>query len=82
MSRFAQSISDLKGQKVRFYLGGGDRGYIQGPVVNVEENYIYIEKDGEIRGTMHTISINADHVRFSSRPMPASTSTASPATMS
>ena len=64
MSRFAQAIADLKGEKVRFYLGGGDRGYVQGPVMEIEENYIYLEKPGEIRGTMHTIAINADHVLF------------------
>ena len=64
MSNFADAVSALKGEKVRFYLGGGDRGFVQGPVKKVEGNYIHIEKQGEIRGTMHTIVINADTVRY------------------
>ncbi|NJN14697.1 MAG: hypothetical protein HC813_03550 [Planctomycetes bacterium] len=58
------SVDALQGKKVRFFLGGGDRGWIQGPVKSVEGNLIYIEKDGEIRGTMHAITINADFVRY------------------
>ncbi|MHC4550902.1 MAG: hypothetical protein ACYTEZ_19275 [Planctomycetota bacterium] len=64
MSKFAESLAGLEGKKVRFYLGGGDRGYVQGPVKKVSDNYIFIEKEGEIRGTMHTITINADDVRY------------------
>jgi phosphoribosylglycinamide formyltransferase-1 len=62
--RFYEALSKLGGLKVRFYVGGGERGYIQGPVVKVEGNLIYIEKQGPIRGTMQTISINADQVRY------------------
>jgi hypothetical protein len=64
MSKFAESVAALEGQKVRFYLGGGDAGFVQGPVKSVDGNRIYIEKEGEIRGTMHTITINADDVRY------------------
>jgi len=64
MTQYAAAISKLGGQKVRFYVGGGDRGYIQGPVVRVDGNLIYIEKEGEIRGTLHTITICADAVRY------------------
>jgi len=61
---FREALEKLAGQKVRFYLGGGDRGYVQGPVAKVEGNFIYIEKDGPIRGTIQTISINADFVHY------------------
>ena len=61
---FAAAVAKLAGLKVRFFVGGGERGYIQGPVVKVDGNLIYIEKQGQIRGTMQTISINADSVRF------------------
>jgi hypothetical protein len=64
MSRFAEALSELEGKKVRFYLGGGQGGYVQGPVKKVDGNLIYIEKEGEIRGTMHTITIHADSIRF------------------
>ena len=64
MSQFHQSLADLKGKKARFYVGGGDRGFVQGPVERVDGNLIYIQKQGEIRGTMHTITINADTVRY------------------
>ena len=64
MSRFADSIKDLQGKKVRFFLGGGAQGYIQGPVMKVEDDLIYIEKEGEIRGTQHVITIHAAAVRF------------------
>jgi hypothetical protein len=61
---FLDAISKLPGQKVRFYVGGGERGYIQGPVAKVEGNLVYIEKEGPIRGTIQTISINADFVHY------------------
>lgn len=61
---FREAVARLAGQKVRFYLGGGERGYIQGPVVKVEGNFLYIEKEGPIRGTIQTISINADYVHY------------------
>lgn len=64
MSRFFESIAELPGKKVRFYLGGGERGIIQGPVKSVDGNLIFIEKEGEIRGTMHTITLNVDAVRY------------------
>ena len=63
-SEFEKSIAQLATKKVRFYVGGGDRGYVQGPVKKVEGDLIYIEKEGEIRGTMHTISIRTTAVRF------------------
>lgn len=64
MSKFLEAIGGLAGEKVRFYTGGGDRGYIQGPVKKVEGDLIYIEKEGEIRGTVHTITVHADSVRY------------------
>jgi len=64
MSKFTNAIEGLAGKKVRFYVGGGDKGIIQGPVDRVEGNMIYIAKEGEIRGTIHTITINADAVRY------------------
>lgn len=64
MSKFSNAIDELKGKKVRFYVGGGKEGFVQGRVERVDGNLIYIQKEGEIRGTMHTISINADAVRF------------------
>jgi len=64
MSNFGESINKLQGQKVRFYLGGGDRGFVQGPIVRVEGDLIYIEKQGEIRGTLHTITINASNILY------------------
>jgi hypothetical protein len=63
-SQFREALLKLVGQKARFYLGGGERGYIQGPVVRVDGNFLYIEKDGPIRGTIQTISINADFVHY------------------
>jgi len=64
MSNFGESITKLQGQKVRFYLGGGDRGFVQGPVTRVEGDLIYIEKQGEIRGTLHTITISAANILY------------------
>jgi len=64
MSKFYDAISALQGQKVRFYLGGGERGFVQGPVTRVEDDLVFIEKEGEIRGTLHTITIHATQVRF------------------
>jgi hypothetical protein len=64
MSKFAEAIAALEGKKVRFYCGGGPIGQIQGPVKKVEGNLNYIEKEGEIRGTRHTITINAESVRY------------------
>ncbi|MGH7163517.1 MAG: hypothetical protein ACREID_08530 [Planctomycetota bacterium] len=64
MSKFNTALSELAGKKVRFYLGGGDRGVVQGPVDRVDGNLIFIQKEGEIRGTLHTITINADLVRY------------------
>ena len=61
---FASAVAKLQGLKVRFFVGGGERGYVQGPVVKVDGNLIYIEKQGQIRGTMQTITINVDAVRF------------------
>jgi hypothetical protein len=61
---FREALGRLAGQKVRFYLGGGERGYVQGPVVKVDGNFLYIEKEGPIRGTIQTISINADYVHY------------------
>ena len=63
-SRFTEALAKLPGQKVRFYMGGGERGYLQGPVVRVDGNYIYIEKEGPIRGTIQTITINADFIHY------------------
>jgi hypothetical protein len=62
--RFAEAVAKLAGHKVRLYVGGGERGYLQGPVVKVDGNLIYIEKEGPIRGTRQTITINADTVRY------------------
>ncbi len=64
MSKFFESLAELQGKKVRFYTGGGEPGIIQGPVTKVDGNLIFIEKDGDIRGTMHTITVNADTVLF------------------
>jgi hypothetical protein len=64
MSKFTNAIEQLSGKKVRFYVGGGDKGFVQGPVERVDGNMIFISKEGEIRGTIHTITINADAVRF------------------
>jgi len=64
MSKFAETLAGLAGKKVRFYVGGGERGFIQGPVKKVDGDRITIEKEGEIRGTMHTISIKAGDVRY------------------
>jgi folate-dependent phosphoribosylglycinamide formyltransferase PurN len=63
-NRFAEAIRGLTGVKARFYVGGGERGYFQGPVVKVDGNLIYIEKQGPIRGTIQTITINADYVVY------------------
>lgn len=64
LSRFTEALAKLPGQKVRFYMGGGERGYLQGPVVRVDGNFLYIEKEGPIRGTIQTISINADFIVY------------------
>ena len=64
MSKFVSALSELQGKKVRFYVGGGEKGYVQGPVERVDGNLIYILKEGEIRGTMHAITVNADEVRY------------------
>ena len=64
MSKFLEATGELKGKKVRFFLGGGERGLVQGPVIRVDGDLIYIEKEGEIRGTMHTITVNANYVRY------------------
>lgn len=64
MSRFASALKDLEGRKVRFYVGGGAQGYIQGPVIRVEDDLIYIEKEGEIRGTQHVITLHSAAVRY------------------
>jgi len=64
MSQFSESVAELAGKKVRFYVGGGDIGYIQGPVSRVEGDLVFIEKEGEIRGTLHTITINAATIRY------------------
>ena len=63
-SNFFKAIQALPGKKVRFYTGGGDRGFIQGPVMKVEGDMIYVEKEGEIRGTVHTLTISALAVRY------------------
>ena len=63
-SDFYKAIQTLAGKKVRFYTGGGDRGFVQGPVVRVEGDMIYVEKEGEIRGTVHTLTIHAGSVRY------------------
>jgi hypothetical protein len=63
-NRFLEELKRLPGQKVRFYMGGGERGYLQGPVVKVDGNFIYIEKEGPIRGTIQTISLNAHYVVY------------------
>jgi hypothetical protein len=64
MSKFLDSIRALTGKKVRFFVGGGEKGFVQGPVVRVDDTLIYIEKEGEIRGTVHTISLDATSVRY------------------
>ena len=64
MSKFVSSLSELQGKKVRFFVGGGEKGYVQGPVERVDGNMIYILKEGEIRGTMHAITVNADEIRY------------------
>jgi hypothetical protein len=64
MSKFAELLAGLAGKKVRFFLGGGEKGFVQGPVKSVDGDLIVIEKEGEIRGTMHTISIKASEVRY------------------
>jgi len=64
MSRFASAMKDLEGKKVRFFVGGGTHGYVQGPVVKVDDDLIFIEKEGEIRGTQHIITIHATAVRY------------------
>ena len=63
-SRFLEAVKGLAGKKVRFYTGGGDRGYVQGPVKRVDGDLIYIEKEGEIRGTLNTLTIHASAVRY------------------
>ena len=63
-SQFLQSIRDLAGEKVRFYTGGGERGFVQGPVAKVDGDLIYVEKQGDIRGTLQTLTIRASAVRY------------------
>jgi hypothetical protein len=64
VSNYLASFAELAGKKVRFYTGGGDRGLVQGPVVKVEGDMVVIEKEGEIRGTLHTITVNAANVLY------------------
>ncbi len=64
MSKFAEAVAGLTGKKVRFYLGGGERGYVQGPIGKVDGNLIFIEKEGQIRGTIQTMTINADMIHY------------------
>jgi len=64
VSKYLESFAVLAGKKVRFYTGGGDRGLVQGPVVRVDGDIVFIEKEGEIRGTLHTITINAGAVLY------------------
>ena len=64
MSKYLEAVGALKGKKVRIYTGGGDRGMVQGPVIRVDGDLLYIEKEGEIRGTMHTITVNANAIRY------------------
>ncbi|MHC4931095.1 MAG: hypothetical protein ACYTGV_02765 [Planctomycetota bacterium] len=64
MSKFIEELAALKDKKVRFYTGGGDSGFIQGPVIKVEGDLVYIEKEGAIRGTRHGITIQAGHIRY------------------
>lgn len=63
-SQFMESVRNLAGKKVRFYTGGGDRGFVQGPVNKVDGDLIYIEKQGDIRGTVQTLTISARSVRY------------------
>jgi len=63
-SKFLESVLGLAGKKVRLYVGGGERGYIQGPVHKVDGDLIYIEKEGEIRGTLQTITVHATSVLY------------------
>ncbi|MEM8886232.1 MAG: hypothetical protein AAGD14_19390 [Planctomycetota bacterium] len=63
-SQFLQSIRELAGKKVRFYTGGGDRGFVQGPVARVDGDLIYIEKQGDIKGTLYTLTLHATAVRY------------------
>ena len=63
-SQFMESIRNLAGKKVRFYTGGGDRGFVQGPVNKVDGDLIYVEKQGDIRGTIHSLTISANSVRY------------------
>jgi len=63
-SQFLQAIRNLAGKKVRFYTGGGDRGFVQGPVKKVDGDLIYVEKQGDIRGTIHAMTISAHSVRY------------------
>jgi len=64
MSKFSNSIGELQGKKVKFFVGGGKDGFVQGRVDRVDGNLIFIQKEGEIRGTLHTITINSDLVRY------------------
>ena len=63
-SVFLKTVQALQGKKCRFYTGGGDRGFIQGPVVRVDGDLVYVEKEGEIRGTVHTLTIHAHAIRY------------------
>ena len=64
MSKFSSDISELRGKKVRFYMGGGAEGIVRGTVHHVDGNLIYIQESGAIHGTVHTVTLNAEHVRF------------------
>ena len=64
MSNFLSALQDLQGKKARFFVGGGDRGLIQGPIQKVDGDVVFIMKEGEIRGTMHAITINANEIRY------------------
>jgi hypothetical protein len=64
MSKFNEEIAALKDRKVRFYTGGGESGFVQGPVIKVEGDLIYIEKEGAIRGTRHGITIQTSQIRY------------------
>ena len=64
MSKFHEELVALKGKKVRFYTGGGEQGFVQGPVEKVEGDLVYLEKEGAIRGTRHGITIQASHIRY------------------
>ena len=64
MSKFFESLTELAGKKVRFFVGGGESGFVQGPVKKIEGDLIFLEKDGDIRGTRHIITVSAAAVRY------------------